>query len=462
MSDKTIKRSILVIAAMTSFIAPFMISAVNIALPAIQKTFSVSAIVLSWVTTSSILSTAVILVPTGKLADIYGRKKFYIWGIIIFTLSSFLCAFAGFIELFIAFRIIQGIGGAMIITTGMAIVISVFPPQERGKAIGINTASIYLGLSAGPFIGGLITHNFRWEAIFFVTGLMGVIAITLSILFLKGEWADAKGEKFDIAGSIIYGVSLVFIMYGVSLLPATRAFLFIVPGIIGFFLFVKHEMKIEYPVFEVRLFKHNKVFTFSSLAALINYAATYAITFLLSLYLQYIMGLSPQLAGTILAVQPIMQAIVSPLAGKLSDRIEPAIIASVGMGLTAIGLFSLVFLQPDTSLVFVIAILILLGLGFALFSSPNTNAIMSSVEKKYYGVASGAVGTMRTVGMTFSMAIATILFAIFIGKAEISPDTYPAFSKSVKIAFIIFTVLSAIGIYFSSVRGKLNRNNGNI
>lgn len=455
MKDQAEKQSALVIAALMSFLSPFLISAVNIALPAIQKEFSANAVLLTWVATSYILTSAVILMPAGRIADIYGRKLVYIWGAVLFTASTFISAFVGSIHMLIVMRVFQGIGAAMVSTTGMAIITSVFPLSERGKAIGINVAAVYLGLSTGPAAGGFITQHFGWRSIFLVCTPMGLIAVFLVILFLKGEWADAKGEKFDLIGSFIYSVSLVSLMLGFSNLPDKTALFGILVGIIGFSLFIRHENKTEHPVFDIELFKSNRAFSFSCLAALINYAATFAVTFLLSLYLQYITGLNPQTAGFFLMAQPIMQALFSPFAGKLSDRVEPGVIASFGMGLTAIGLFFLIFLNLHTPSVYIILLLILLGLGFALFSSPNMNAIMSSVEKRYFGIASGSVATMRTVGMTLSMAIAALIFSSTMGNAEITPDVHSEFVQSVKISFTVFTLLCTAGIYFSLARGKI-------
>ncbi|MBN2400792.1 MAG: MFS transporter [Spirochaetes bacterium] len=462
MSDRSTKISALIVTGVSSFITPYMLSGVNIALPGIQKAFSIDAILLTWIATSYVLSNSVLLIPIGKIADIYGRKKIYIIGITIFVISNFLCAFAGSIEILITLRIILGIGAAMHLTTGVAIIISIFPVKERGTALGINVAAVYLGLSAGPFIGGLLTHYFSWQSIFITITPIGILSIILAVFFLKGEWADAKGEKFDLLGSIIYGASLIMIMYGVSILPQLTAFILLFLGIAGLFGFAARELKIDYPVFELTLFKHNKVFTFSSLAALINYASTHTITFLLSLYLQFILDLPPQTAGLVLISQPIVQAVFSPFMGKLSDKIDPGLLASIGMTINTVGLFMLIFLKPGLPIIFIIGILILLGFGYALFSSPNTNAIMSSVEKKHYGIASGTVATMRTIGMTLSMTISTLIFTMLIGKTEIMPAVYPAFQKSVKICFIIFTVLSTIGIYFSSTRGNLNREVNNV
>jgi len=226
-------------------------------------------------------------------------------------------------------------------------------------------------------------------------------------------------------------------------------------GVIAFFAFVKWELRVPHPVFKVSLFKTNSVFAMSNLAALINYSATFALTFLLSLYLQYIKALSPQVTGLVLIAQPVMMALLSPSAGKLSDRIEPRIVATSGMVLTTIGLFPLIFLNQTTSLGYIIGCLVLLGIGFALFSSPNTNAIMSSVEKRFFGIASGAVGTMRSLGMMVSMGISTVIFSIFIGRTQIGLEQYPQLIKSISVAFIIFTLFCLGGIFASMARGKL-------
>jgi len=244
-------------------------------------------------------------------------------------------------------------------------------------------------------------------------------------------------------------------MYGFSLLPAMSGAWLILLGTLGILAFVKWEMKVESPVLDMKLFRTNMVFAFSNLAALINYSATFAVTFLLSLYLQYIKGLDPQNAGLILVSQPIVMAIFSPFAGRLSDRIEPRIVASTGMALTVLGLSLFTFLSEKTVLEFIVASLILLGVGFALFSSPNTNAVMSSVEKRFYGVASGTLGTMRLIGQMLSMGIAMLIFAIYIGRAQITPEYYLLFLRSVNVAFIIFAVLCFGGVFASLARGKV-------
>jgi len=449
------KRAALIVATLGAFFAPFMGSSINIALPSIGSEFAMDAISLGWVATAYLLAAATFVVPFGRVADIYGRKRIYTCGVFIFTISSLLLAISTSATMLISFRILQGIGGAMIVGTGVAILTSVFPADERGKALGINVAAVYLGLSLGPFLGGLLTQHFGWRSIFLANVPLGMIILAFIFWKLKGDWAEAKGEKFDVAGSLIYSSMLVAIMYGLSLLPEMSGVWLILAGALGFVAFVKWELKVESPVLNMNLFRNNAVFAFSNLAALINYSATFAVSFLLSLYLQYIKGLSPQSAGVILVSAPVVQAIFSPLAGRLSDKIEPRIVASTGMGLTVVGLLFFTFLSEETSVGFIVAGLIILGFGFALFSSPNTNAVMGSVEKRVYGVASATLATMRQVGMMLSMGIAMFIFAMYIGRVQIIPEYYPLFLKSVNSAFIIFAVLCFGGIFASLARGKI-------
>ncbi|RPH49340.1 MAG: MFS transporter [Desulfobacteraceae bacterium] len=458
-STSSSKISALIVAASSSFLTPFTISSVNIALPSIEREFRINALLLSWIATSYLLSAAIFLLPFGKLGDIYGRKRIFRYGIIIFTFSSFLAAFSSSAFLLIFSRIIQGFGSAMIFATGIAIISSVFPPEERGKALGITVAAVYSGLSCGPFFGGFLTQNFTWRSIFVVNVPLGILIILLIVFKLKGEWADAKGEKFDIKGSVIYGLSLIALMCGVTLLPDLSGFVLIIAGLSGLVLFYKWERKIRYPVFDVNLFGTNRVFAFSCLAALINYSATFSVTFLTSLFLQYIKGFSPGDAGMILMSQPVVMALFSPVAGRLSDRIEPRIIASIGMAITVSGLIFLSMIRESTGIVLIVSCLMLLGFGFALFSSPNMNAIMGSVERKFYGIASGSVGTMRLLGQMLSMGIVTLIFALLIGRVQITNEYHSVFITSYRLALVIFSVLCTVGVFLSLSRGKLRENN---
>ncbi len=342
----------------------------------------------------------------------------------------------------------------MIFGTGVAILTSVFPAPERGRALGVNVAAVYAGLSVGPLVGGSLTEHLGWRSIFFLNAFLGLIVIIAVLWKLKGEWAGARGEKFDYTGAIIYCLTLVTMVYGFSALPALPGVWLILIGVLGLVAFVRWEVRLEHPVLNIAFFRDNTVFRFSNLAALINYSATYAVAFLLSLYLQYIKGLTPEQAGLILVAQPVIQVICSPIAGSLSDRIEPRIVASAGMALTTTGLILLTFLSSNTELAFVLISLVILGLGFGFFSSPNTNAVMSSVEKRFYGVASGMLGTMRLTGQMFSMGVTLLLFALYIGRVQITPEYYTLFLKSMKTAFIISAALCFAGIFASIARGR--------
>jgi EmrB/QacA subfamily drug resistance transporter len=452
-TNSSIRLAALLVATLANFLTPFMSSAVNIALPAIGAEFATSAILLSWIPTSFLLAAAMFAVPFGRISDIYGMKKIFNYGVIIFTISSFLSAAAPSAESLIVFRILQGIGGAMIFVTGLAIITSVYPPQERGKAIGINIATVYIALALGPVLGGIMTQFLGWRSLFWAMIPLGLLILTLTYWKLKDEWAECRGEKFDIKGSIFYSIVLVMVMYGFSPLHHLTGIILLVAGIIGFIGFLMYELKLESPVLNVGLFK-NRTFAFSNLAALINYSATFAVTFLLSLYLQYIKALDPLSAGLILVAQPVMMAIFAPIAGKLSDKFIPQNLAALGMALSTIGLFIFAFINEQTSIAFITVGLIIIGTGFGFFSSPNTNAIMGSVERRFYGVASAMVSTMRLLGQTFSMGLALMVFAIFIGNVQITPLEYPELLNSIHIIFIICTVLCFIGIFAALKRQK--------
>jgi EmrB/QacA subfamily drug resistance transporter len=455
-TDSSPKNLVLLIAAVASFLTPFMSSGVNVALPVISRQFNMDAILLSWVATAYLLAAAVFLVPIGRLADIHGRKRIFAIGIAVYTSSSFLSAASPSGLFLVLARVVEGAGGAMIFGTGTAILTSVFPPQERGRALGINVAAVYLGLSLGPTLGGLLTQQFGWRSVFLVNVPLGTFIFILVLTKLKGEWAEAEGEAFDLVGTILYGAALIAILIGITFLPRSFAFGLIAGGFLGIFLFALWELRTESPVLNVRLFRRNRTFALSNLAALINYSATFGVGFLMSLYLEDIKGMTPRQAGLVLIAQPVMQAVFSPFTGRLSDRVEPRLVASAGMGLTAIGLVTLTGINSAFPLERIIISLVLLGLGFGLFSSPNINAIMSSVDRRFYGVAAGAQGTMRLIGQNLSMGIVTLVFALIIGQVEIGPANYPQFLSSVRTDFVILSALCFGGIFASLVRGKVH------
>lgn len=448
---------VLAVSTMSSFITPFMGSSVNIALPTIGKEFAMDAVLLGWVPTSFVLASAIFLLPLGRIADIRGRKRIFTWGVFIYLVSSLGIAASVSAAQLIALRVFQGIGGAMIFGTGVAMLTSVFPAGQRGRALGINVAAVYIGLSMGPFLGGMLTQYFGWRSIFLAMAPLCLITIVILLWGIKDEWAPARGERFDLPGSLIYCLALVALMTGFSRLPASLGFVLVCAGCAGLAVFVRWELSAEHPVLEMGLFKNNAVFTFSNLAALINYSATAAVGFLVSLYLQYLKGLDPRHAGLIMVSMPAVMALFSPLAGRLSDGVQPRILSSLGMALTSLGLFLFIFISQGMSLWYVIVCLVIGGLGFSLFSSPNTNAVMSSVESKYYGVASATLGTMRLTGNMLSMGIVMLVFALYIGRVQITPESYGSFQQSLRVIFAIFTALCAAGVFLSLARGNVKR-----
>ncbi|MDD5723603.1 MAG: MFS transporter [Syntrophales bacterium] len=450
------EKSILISVMMTSFFTTFIGSSTNLALPLIGKEFAGSALVLSWIVTGYILASAVFLLPMGRIADIAGRRKIFLLGTAGFTLFTFLCAVSWSNTSLILFRILQGITASMIYATGMAIISSTYPARQRGKAMGLAVTATYTGLSFGPVLGGFICQHLGWRGIFYFTAFIGFVSVLFIMMRVRDQGISAREEKFDLVGSILYMFGIAALLYGMSSMYGTPwAKYILIAGVILMTGFILFESKVPFPLINLRLFSHNIVFAFSNLAAMINYSATFAIGFLLSLYLQIIRGYSPQTAGLVLLTQPAVMALFSSFAGSLSDRIEPRLVASSGMGLSALGLFLFTLLGTDTPIWMVTLNLALIGLGFALFSSPNTNAIMGSVSERFYGIAASTVSTMRMIGMAMSMTIVTLLIALFVGDVTLRQMDHVLFLTSFRIAFAVFGILCAGGILASLARGNV-------
>jgi EmrB/QacA subfamily drug resistance transporter len=453
MAEEINKKTVLLVATIASFLTPFMGSSVNVALPVIAKELAVNAILLSWITTSFLLTSAMFAVPFGRIADIYGMKRIFILGMILFTISSFLASLSPSVEFLIFSRVVQGIGSAMIFVTGVAIIAYVFPQRERGRAIGIAVTAVYIGLFLGPILGGLLTQYIGWRSIFYLMVPLGLLVTALIFFKMRGtEWAECKGEKLDLVGSLLYSVSLLLVLVGFSEITGLMGKLMLIFGIIVGIGFVIYELRVEHPVLEMRLFFKNRKFAFSNLAALISFTGTFAVVFLLSLYLQYIKGFDPRVAGLVLATQTIFMALVSPVVGRLSDKYESRKLASIGMAITTVGLIIFSFLSADTSLYVILFSLVLLGVGSGIFSTPNTHAIMNSVERRYFGVASATNSTMRIVGQTLSMGMVLVIFSVYVGAVLFSPQNYPALLQSINVAFTISAVLGFIAIFASLAR----------
>lgn len=450
--------SVLLTVSITSFMGTFLVSGINIALPSIENSFSLKAIELSWIITAFILATAMFLLPVGKWGDTYGNSKFYKTGLIIFTLSSLLCAIAPNATWLIIARFFQGIGSAFSSTTGQAILVSTFPAKNRGQVLGISVSSVYIGLALGPFLGGIIVQQFSWHILFYIAVVLGIIATIVAFIFLEDDKKEIHEKRRTKAiDTLVFMSGLILMTYGSSQIPSIFGWSMLTSAVILLVIFCFLETKIDKPMLDTKLFTRNKLFAFSNLAALINYTATFAIVFFLSLYLQDVRDMSPQMTGSIIIAQPIMMTILSPVTGKLSDKIQPRYLSTLGMSICTIGLISLSFLNETTPIWIIIAILVWVGIGFAFFSSPNMSTIMSSVDKSRYGQASGIAASMRVFGQIVGMTIVTLYFAYLFGNKAVIEVDNALFLTAMKRGFITFALISLAGIYFSFTRGNVNR-----
>lgn len=447
-------RRILLVTCLASFLAPFMSASLNLAVPAIGAELRVPAVVLNWVVGAYLVASAALLLPFGRLGDIHGWRRVFLAGSVVHTIFSACAAFAASGSALVVWRILQGVGGAMVFATGVAILTAAVPAQQRGRVLGINTAAVYTGLSLGPVAGGLLVKYAGWRSIFVVNAALGLFVAILAAVVLRQEWRG-DGERFDAVGALLYGVPVSALLAGIAALKVHHsAWVLAVVGALGVAAFVVRELSTSRPLLDLALFR-SVAFALSNLAALIHYCATFASSFLLSLYLLSIRGLDPRLAGLVLLVQPVLMTVLSPLAGRLSDRLEPRFVSSVGMGLTFAGLLALATLGVETPLVVVAVGLGLGGVGFALFSSPNTNAVMSSAPRGQYGVAAATLGTMRVVGQAASLALVSLIIATFMGSAEVNGESSPQLLRSMRVAFLLFATLCATGIPASLARGRI-------
>ncbi|MDN7024716.1 MFS transporter [Methanoculleus sp. FWC-SCC1] len=444
---------ILALVTVATFLNPFTGSAINLALPAIGSEFSVDATTLAWVSSAYLLASVIFLLPAGRLGDSRGRIRIFILGTFVYMAGSLLTVFTASIEMLLVFRFLQGIGGALIYANSVALITHLYPPGERGYAIGINVTAVYAGLSLGPFLGGLLTQFFGWRSIFFVTA-----ALAVPVLLYGGKFPaflnERHQDRFDVPGLLLSSVFLFCFFIGLTQATTPMGMLLLAVSLVLGIAFYLTEKRQPSPLLPVTTLEKNRVFAFSNAAALINYSATFAVAFLLSLYLQYIRGLEPAAAGTLLLIQPVVQVFVAPVAGRLSDRILPGYVASAGLTVSAVGLLGFTFLTPATPVAVIAALLLVVGIGLGLFSSPNTNAIMSSVEPHLYGSASAMVAAMRSLGMMVSMGTVMVIFAVIMGATTVNPDIFPEFLVSVQVSFAVFFILTVLGIFLSLQRNR--------
>ncbi len=451
----SLQRFTLLMVLINAFTTPLMLSAVNVALPTLADDLSMSAIQLSWVPMAYLMASAMFVLIFGRIADMFGRKRIFLFGTGFVIVSSILAACSINADMMIICRFLQGISAAMLYATQVAIVSSAYSPAKRGQVIGFVISMIYLGLTIGPLIGGYVVDAFGWRIAFLIHIPLAVIATIIGFLLIKEDWKSDDKGSIDLFGTMMYSISIMLLCVSVSSMPATYAFIILVIAILGFALFVGFENKHKHPILDVSLFFNNRILTFSCIASLIIYTATFANVVQISLYLQYLKGLSATAAGMVMLCQPLTMAIFSPLSGRLSDKFEPSQLASAGMVASGIGLLMLSQLHETSSLTYLIVALIITGFGFGLFSSPNVNAIMSSVDKQQLGRANGIVAIMRILGQMSSMMLVTLVFAMLIGSNAITPEKYVHLETAIRTIFTIAACLCVPGLYFSLARGKL-------
>jgi MFS family permease len=446
--------SILFVTTVAGFLSTLMSTSVNIALPVIESEFHISAAMLGWIPLAYILTCGAGLMPAGQLSDLQGRKRVFLWGMVIFTLFSGAPALAPSAGWIIGLRLVQGAGAALLFATTTAMVTAAYPLERRGRALGLQISGVYLGMTLGPALGGIITHGVGWRGLFWVVFVLGTLNCLATLVLTRGiEWRAAEKVVFDKRGSAVYAVSLSLFLVGLSKLPGAMGAALLVLGAAGLALFMWWETKAVNPILPVSLLRHNAVFTFSNLSSLINYSATFAMTFLISLYLEYVRGLNSMTAGFVLVAGLFLQACTSPLSGRLVDRVPARAVASGSMVLCTVGLAGLAFVGNHTPYWLLILLLCVLGVGFGLFAPAITHAVMGSVEKRDLSVAAATLATVRLAGQNISLGVATLVLVLLVGRHEIQPSDYPNVLASVQITFGIFAFFCLLGIGASLVGG---------
>lgn len=451
------KNLILFICAVLSFFAVFAVNSVMVVIPTIAAEFHMNNIVQNWAIIIFLLVVAVLSVPAGQISGKYGLKKVTIISVVLFILISIANVLVTSSEQFLLCRLVLGISLSFFNVTSMAMVVSAFAPEERGKALGITITGVYIALSLAPVLGGVLNYQFGWRSVvlFGVPFLLVILALLLTKV--DEEWITFGDIPLDVKGSIAYGIGMVLFIYGFTILNTSLGVILTVLGIIVLIIFGLIELREAHPVFDIRFFK-NRRFLSANFASLCAYLATFAVTTILNYHLQYIKGMDSQTAGIILLAAPLFQVVLAPIAGRLSDKYVPQVLAAIGMGLGTVSLVLFSFLNEGTSIGFLIVSMIIYGVGFGLFSPPNTNVIMSSVPPKDTSVASASVATMRTVGQAMSLGILTLVFAFVMGNVPIVEQYYPLLISSCQITCIICVLLCIASVFASLVGIKSNEN----
>lgn len=447
--DESSRRSLAAQGAvgLASFLTPFTYGALSVAMPTIGREFGFSAREMAMVMMVHVLFSTSFMLPVGRVSDYIGRKGLFMAGSVLFAISSFLAGMAVEPWQLWCARALQGVGDALTFGVSGAILVSIVPPERTGRAIGTNLTFVFVGLALGPLVGGALTSWLSWRVIFFASALAGVGAFALVRRGYREERERTVG-RLPIRASLLFVLSMLGLILGISMQPSFGyAALGLASGVALWRLALAQE-GMEHPIVDTAYVKGNRPFVLANVSSVLGFSAAFATSFLLSLYLQNVLGMKPDAAGYLLLVQPLTQALSSPFAGRLSDSMHPAKAASAGLLALGLGLLGVSSFGPDTGMAVVIAAQVLLGLGFSLFVSPNFNAIMGCVDPGHKGMASGFMTTMRGLGMSMSMSVTGIILAVWLGPghtAGAGPEVLPA----LRACFALFGCVALMASWVS-------------
>lgn len=445
-----IEKYMIIITFISSFFTVFVLNGVILAVPEIAKEFGMSNLTQNWTLTIFTLVGTMLTIPAGQIAGKYGFKRTLSIANSIFLIGLIGSIIAFSTETFLISRIVQAIGIAFVNVCEIAIITLSISKESRGKALGIIITGVYLGTSASPVICGFLVQNFGWRSIF----IFSIIFIALCVILLKmkitPEWKTNENDKFDRIGSVLYMVGISLLIYGFSALITTIGKISLVMGIIILVIYFSYELKQKSPVFDVTLFR-TKAFTAYNLAGMFGYFAAMVFTTLINYHFQYVKGFNPELTGFILIVSPIVMSITAPYAGKLSDKMHPQKIATVGMVITTFSMIILSFLDKNTPLHIIILAMALQAFGTGLFSSPNLNAVMSSVDEKDAAYASAGQLTTRAIGQSMSLGLLTLVFSWIMGNLELSSIYSNMIVQSSQIIFAVCSIACVFAIITSII-----------
>jgi EmrB/QacA subfamily drug resistance transporter len=453
--------------AVGTFMAALDSSIVNVAIPVIQEYFHVSLSMVEWVITAYLLVVSSLLLSFGRLSDLYGQKKLYLVGMVIFTISSMLCGLAASITQLISFRILQALGAGMMFSAGPAIITNSVPPEKRGQALSFTAVAVSIALVTGPVLGGFLVTVFHWSSIFFINIPIGLAAIYFVIRNIPND-QKSRSIPFDKIGSLLISAALILIIFpletsGDSSLKPVFLFSMLGAGLITAVIFVLVELKSEHPILDIALFK-NRVFAASNVAAAFSFLAQFIMTFLVPFYLQKLRLFTPATAGLLYIPLPLASLVVAPISGMLSDRYDSRYLSTAGMAVMACGLFMLSFLNEHTATAYIIVSMAITGMGSGLFQTPNNSAVLGNVPPQNRGTASGMLATMRNIGMAFGVAISGSLFSLLSKRAEVFNAAkgltglqveQASFIYALHITFLVAGVFALLAMVASFVKGEV-------